>query len=115
MERKEVEAVAERAHKEEQRRLQEEAEVRIEQERREKEKEEEARCRQSRQESTLTPVAALETELPRSKGKGPELAPESEGVQELRTCDSCKRRNTVCVRIKVGGIILENFQLLTAL
>ena len=46
----------------------------------EEEEEEEARRRRSRQESTLTPVAAPEMELPRSKGKGPELAPESEGA-----------------------------------
>ena len=53
----------------------------IEQERREQEEEEVQRFR-SCQESTLTPVAAPEMELPRSKGKGPELAPESEVGQE---------------------------------
>ena len=47
-------------------------------------------------------MAAPETELPQSKGKGPELAPESEGVQESLRCDSCKKRDTECVRIKVS-------------
>ena len=50
----------------------------------------------------LTPVAAPEMELPWSKGKGPELGPESEGVQELRRCDSCERRDAECVHIKVS-------------
>ena len=54
----------------------------VEQERREQEEEVEAqRCR-SRLESMLTLVAAPEMELPQSKGKGPELTPESEGVQK---------------------------------
>ena len=63
--------------------------------------------RRSRLESTLTPVAALETELPKSKGKGPELAPESEGGQESRRCDSCKKRNAECIRIKVSLELLR--------
>ena len=92
--RKEVEAAAEKAHvEEEQRRLQSEAEAeaehvrcdaeerRIEQERHEREQEVEAWRRRSHEESELTLLAALETELPKSKGKGPELAPVSEGVQ----------------------------------
>ena len=49
----------------------------------------------------MTLLAALETELPRGKGKGPELAPESEGVRDSRRCDSCEKRDTECVRIKV--------------
>ena len=115
--RREVEAVAEKARKEEeQRRLQAEVkhtrrdteECRIEQERREREEEEEAaRRRRSREESTLTPLAAPETVLPRSKGKGPELAPESEGGQELQRCDSCERWNAECVRLKVRGCPLR--------
>ena len=59
------------------------------------------RCK-SRLESTLTPVAAPEMELPQSKGKGPELAPESEGVQESLRCDSCEKRDVECIRIKVS-------------
>ena len=95
--------------KQEQRRLQAEAERKrcdaeeccVEQERREKEEEEAQHCR-SHEESALTPLAALEMELPRSKGKGPELAPESEGAQELQRCDSCERRDAKCVWIKVS-------------
>ena len=111
-ERKEAEVAAERARQEEQQKLREEAEARIEhkrlaieeQERREREEEEEeARCRRSHQESTLTPVVAPETELPRSKGKGPELALESEVGQESRRCNSCERWNAECVCIKVSG------------
>ena len=73
-------------------------ECRIEQERREQQEEEvevEARRCRSRLESTLTPVVALEMELPRSKGKGPELAPESE--EESQRCDSCERWDAECV------------------
>ena len=110
---------AEKAHEEEQRRLQAEAEAMAKHKRRDaeercveqewwekEEEEEEARCRRLRLESTLTPVAALEMELPRSKGKGPELAPESEGVQELQRCDSCERRDVECVQIKVSDSFL---------
>ena len=88
---KEAEAAAEKAHlEEEQRRLQAKAERTrhdaeeccAEQEQCKQEEEVEARHRKSRLESTLTPVAAPETELPQSKGKGPELTPELEGVQE---------------------------------
>ena len=120
--RKETEAVAEKAHvEEEQRRLQAEVEAeakrmrcdaeerRVEQERREREQEEEARQRRSREESELTPLAALEMELPTSKGKGPELAPESEGGQESRRCESCEKQNAECVRIKVSIVVLEIF------
>ena len=78
---KEAEATAEKAHEEEeQRRLRAEAEAeaehvrrdaeerRTEQELQEREREEvEVRRRRSCLESTLTPVAALETELPKSK------------------------------------------------
>ena len=32
-------------------------------------------------------------ELPWSKGKGPEVAPELEGAQESWRCDSCVRQN----------------------
>ena len=107
--RREAEAVAEKACEEEQCRLQAEAEQErcdaeerhVEQERWEKE-EEEAQRRRSCEESTLTPLAAPETELPRSKGKGPELAPESEGAQELQRCDSCERQDRECVQIKVS-------------
>ena len=64
----------------------------IEQEWREKEEEEEeARCCRSRQESTLTPVAA----------------PESERGQELRRCDSCERQNVECICIKVSDFYLK--------
>ena len=45
----------------------------------------------------------LGPELPWSKGKGPEVAPESEGVQELQRCDSCVRQNAECIRIKVSA------------
>ena len=74
----------------------------VEQERHEQEEEAEPRCRRLCLESTLTLVAALETELPQSKGKGLELAPESEGVQESRRCDSCEKRDVECVQIKVS-------------
>ena len=112
--RKQAEAAAEKVHVEEQQRLQAEAEAeaehvrciaeerRIEQERREREQEDEVRRHRPREESELTPLAAPETELPTSKGKGPELALESEGGQESRRCDSCEKRNTECVRIKVS-------------
>ena len=114
MERKEAEAAAERACQEEQRRLQEEAEVQGERERRDEEEhcvkqerqereEEEARHCQLRQETSLSPVVTLGRELPWSKGKGLELALESEGAQELRRCDSCVRRNTECVCVKVSS------------
>ena len=101
---------------EEQRRLQAEAEAEakrvkcdveeccVEQERREREQEEEARRRRPHEESELTPLAAPETELPTSKGKGVELAPESEGGQEVRRCDSCEKRNAECVHIKVSVV-----------
>ena len=92
----------------EQRRLQAEVEAEAkhvrcvaEQERREREQEEEAWRRRPCEESLLTPLAAPVTELPTSKGKGPELVPESEGGQELRRCDSCEKRNAECVRNKV--------------
>ena len=109
--RKEAEATAEKARvEEEQRRLQAEAEAEAkrvrcveEQEHREREQEEEARQRRPREESTLTPLVALETELPKSKGKGPELAPELGGVRESQRCNSCKKRNAECVRLKVCG------------
>ena len=84
--RREAEAVVEKACKEEeQRRLQAGAEAkharhdaeecRVEQEQQEREEEEAARRRRLCKESTLTLLAAPEMELPRSKGKGPELAP----------------------------------------
>ena len=107
--------MAKRARQEEQCRLQEEAEAQaerkrrnaeehcIEQERREKEEEEEARHHQSCQESSLSPVATPGLELPQSKGKGPELALESEGVQESWICNSCIRQNVECVCIKVSS------------
>ena len=113
--RKEVEAAAEKAHvEEEQQRLQAEAEHarrdaeehHIEQERHEREQEEEVRRRRSHEESALTPLAAPETELPKSKGKGPELAPELEGGQESQRCDSCEKQNVECVRLKVCSIRL---------
>ena len=116
--RKEAEAAAEKARlEEEQRRLQAEVEHarrdaeehHIEQEQREQQQEVEVRRRKSRLESTLTPVAALETELPKSKGKGPELAPESEGGQESRRCDSCEKWNAECVCIKVSDVYLKIF------
>ena len=105
MERKEAQWEAEKAHEEEQRRLQAKAEARlehewhdaeecrIEQERREQQEEEEAEAQHRRSclESTLTPVAAPETELPQSKGKGLELATESEGAQESQRCNSCRQ------------------------
>ena len=109
--RKEAEATAEKGRiEEEQRRLQAEAECvrcdaeerRVKQEQREQEEEAEAQCRKSHLESMLTPVAAPETELPQSKGKGPELAPESEGVQESLRCNSCEKWDAECVRIKVS-------------
>ena len=110
---KEAEAVAEKARmEEEQQRLQAEVEAEakrvrcvVEQEHREREQEEEVQRRRPREESALTPLAAPKMELPTSKGKGPELVPESEGDQESRRCDSCKKRNTECVRIKVGLVI----------
>ena len=110
---KEAEAAAEKARvEEEQRRLQAEVEAEAEhvrrvaeQERCEREQEEEARRCRPREESSLTPLAAPEMELPTSKGKGkgPELVPESEGGQESWRCDSCEKRNAECVRIKVCG------------
>ena len=85
---------------EEQRRLQAEAEAEAErvrhvaeQECRKREQEEEAWQRRPCEESLLTPLVAPATELPKSKGKGPELAPESEGVRESQRCDSCEKRN----------------------
>ena len=126
-----MEATGEKAREEEQRRLQAEVEAeaervrhdaeerRVEQEWREQEEEVEARCRRSHLESTLTsvaaPVAALETELPRSKGKGLELAPESEGVQELQRCDSCEKRDVECVWNKVSLLLVVKTNLLTTL
>ena len=56
-------------------------------------------------------MAALETELPKSKGKGSELAPESEGGQELWRCNSCEKRNVECVRIKVSLKLLKEKKL----
>ena len=73
------------------------------------------RRRRLREESSLTPLAAPETELPKSKGKGLELTPESEGGQELWRCDSCEKQNAECVHIKVSIVDLETFHLLTAL
>ena len=106
-ERKEAEAAAEKARvEEEERRLQAEAKRMrhiAEQERREREQEEEVRRRRPCEESSLTPLAAMETELPTSKGKGPELVLELEGGQESRRCDSCEKRNVECIRIKVHG------------
>ena len=113
---KEAEAMAEKAHEEEeQRRLQAKAEhVRrdveercIEQERQEREREVEARRCRSHLESTLTLVAVPETELPKSKGKALELAPESEGGQESWRCDSCEKWNTECIHIKVSDFDLK--------
>ena len=103
--------MAEKARvEEEQRRLQAEAEAEaehvrrvVEQERHEREQEKEAQQRRPREESSLTPLAALETELPKCKGKGPELAPESEGVRESQRCNSCEKWNVECVRLKVRG------------
>ena len=83
-------------------------EHRVEQEQHEQE-EEEAQHRRSCQESTLTPVVALEMELPRRKGKGLELAPESEGAQESQRCDSCKGQDVECIQIKVSGCFLIYF------
>ena len=112
-----MEAAAEKAREEEeQRRLWAEAEAeaervrrdaeerRTEQERCEKEEEEEAvvQRRRSCLESTLTPVAAPETELPQSKGKGPELVLESEGGQESWRCNSCEKQNAECICVKVS-------------
>ena len=84
-------------------------ECRAEQERHEKEEEEKAAAqwRRSHEESTLTPLATPEMELPKSKGKGLELAPESEGEQESQRCDSCEKRDVECVRLKVRGIQLR--------
>ena len=105
---KEAEAAAEKACvEEEQRRLQAEAERTrrvAEQKRREREQEEEVRQCRPREELSLTPLAAPETELPKSKGKGPELAPELEGVRKSQRCDSCEKRNAECVHLKMGGI-----------
>ena len=113
-EHKEAEAAAERARLEEQHRLQEEAEAWAERERRdveerrvEQEKQEEARHRQSCQETSMSPVVTPEPVLLQSKGKGLEVAPESEGVQESRRCDSCVRWNVECVHIKVSDTYLE--------
>ena len=86
-----------------------------EQERRKKEQEEEARQRRLCEESTSTPLVAPETVLPKSKGKGPELAPESEGVQESQRCDSCEKRNVECVRFKVCSNNVSISPLLTSL
>ena len=72
--------------------------------RREQQEEAEARHCKLRLESMLTPVTAPETELPQSKGKGPELAPESEGVQESLRCDSCEKWDAECVQIKVSPL-----------
>ena len=57
----------------------------------------------------MTLLVAPETELPTSKGKGLELALESEGGQVLRRCDSCEKRNVECIRIKVSIGVLEIF------
>ena len=125
---KEAEAVVEKARmEEEQRRLQAEVEAeaervrcdaedrRVEQERHKREQEEEARRHSSRKESELTLLAAPETELSKSKGKGPELAPELEGVRESQRFDSCEKWNVECVRLKVRGSHLRFQQILTAL
>ena len=106
---REAEAAVEKAHEEEQRRLQAEAEAEAEHERRDAEEchvkqerqekeEEEVRHHRSHEESTLTPLAAPETELPKSKGKGSELALESEGAQESQRCNSCERWDAECVQ-----------------
>ena len=65
----------------------------------------------------MTLVVAPEMELPRSKGKGLELALESEGEQESQRCDSCERQDVECVQIKVSGCFLIYFfqNLLTTL
>ena len=123
-----MEATAEKVGEEEQHRLQAEVEAeaervrrnmeerRVEQEQHEQEEEVEARRRRSHLESTLTPVAAPEMELPQSKGKGLELAPESEGVQESRRCNSCEKRDAECVQIKVTSYwLLREKTLLTTL
>ena len=114
---KEAGATAEKAPvEEEQRRLQAEVEAEAkcvrrvaEQECREREQEEEARQRRLREESTSTLLVAPETELPKSKGKGPELALESEGVRESQRCDSCEKRNAECVCLKVCSNKCEYF------
>ena len=108
---KEAKAAVEKARvEEEQRRLQAEAEAEaedvrrvVEQEHREREQEEEVRQCRPREESSLTPLAAPGVELPKSKGKGPELSPESEGVRESQRCNSCEKRNAECVHLKVRG------------
>ena len=115
-EHKEAEAAAEKA-------CLEEAEVRAKRERCDTEErhieqerqEEEARQRESHQETSLSPTVALGPELPQSKGKGPELALESEGAQESWRCNSCVRRNTECVRIKVSAKYLRSLILPTTL
>ena len=73
---------------------------------RKREEVEARRCR-SRLESTLTLVASPETELPKSNGKGPELALELEGGQESRRYNSCEKRNAECVHIKVSDFDLK--------
>ena len=63
----------------------------------------------------MTPLGAPEMELPRSKGKGLELAPESEGAQESQRCNSCERWDVECVHIKVSGYLTTFNKLLTTL
>ena len=103
---------AEKAREEEeQRRLQDEAERvrrdaeehRVEQERWEKEEVEAARRRRSCKESELTPLAAPETELPKSNREGARVGPRvggRTGVAEMRL------RDAECVHLKVRGIQL---------
>ena len=67
---------------------------------------EEAQQRESCQETSLSPKASPDPELPQSKGKEPEGAPELEVVQESQRCDSCVRQNTECIRIKVSALNL---------
>ena len=79
----------------------------------EQERQEEVRWRESRQETSLSPEASPVPELPWSKGKELEVAPESEVVQESRRCDSCMKWNMECVRIKVSVQSLVSLSVLT--
>ena len=105
---KEVEAAAKRAHLEEECRMREEQEAQAareqcnaEERRLEQERQEEAQWRESCQETSLSPEASPVLELPHSKGKEPEVAPESDVMQESWRCNSCVKRNAECIRIKV--------------
>ena len=68
----------------------------------EPERQEEAQCCESCQETLLSPRVSPDLELPRKKGKEPELVLESEVVQELQRCNSCVKQNVECIRIKVS-------------